>query len=100
VADKEAQRKAYQAKERQLKEDLAVTFGTPAGRRTLAYIRDICGFSKSCVGGNPQLGMDIKDGTLYNAARQSIYLELRQLIPVRILKPVEFNDKEVIEEIN
>lgn len=98
--DKERQKKELVARHRALQEDFALTFGTPHGRRVLSHIAKICGFGQTCVGANMQLGMNIKDGTFYNSARQSIYLELRPLIPVKILKPVEYNDQEVLEEIN
>lgn len=96
--DKDKQRKAYEKRLKDLRIDMAYTFATPEGRRVLKWLLNECGFHKSCVGGNPTLGMDVKDGTLYNAARESIYLELRQLIPSETLKLVEYeNIDEVFE---
>lgn len=99
LVDKETQRKKALAKDRQSKEDLNTTFSTPEGKRTLKFIKDLCGFGVSNIGANTAMGMDIKDGTFHNAARQSIYLELRNYISTQILKDVEFNDKIINEEI-
>lgn len=97
LADKETQRKAAQDRDKQIKTDMAQVFGTSEGRRVLTYIYNLCGYGETTVGGNPQLGMDIKDGTLYNSARRSIYVELRKWIPAKILKSAEFNDLEKME---
>lgn len=96
--DKDEQRKVLEKKHKNLRMDMAITFSTEEGKRVLRWILDECGYHKSCVGGNPALGMDVKDGTLYNAARETIYIELRQLIPHSILKEVEYeNINEIIE---
>lgn len=89
--------KIQKEKERRRKllvQDLATTFTTPEGRRSLGFIRELCGYGKTCIGGNPALGMDIDRGTLYNAARETIYLELRALLPAYILKDVEFPNEQ------
>lgn len=99
LVDKEKQAKEIVSREKQRKEDLAIAFSTPQGREALRFIQDLCGWGKTCVGGNAAMGMDIKDGTLYNAARQSIYLELRARLPARLLKIVEFHVQEIKEEI-
>lgn len=90
--DKDKQRKELDRRVKNLRMDMAITFSPPEGKRVLRWLLLECGFHKTCVGGNPSLGMDVKDGTLYNAARESIYLELRQLIPSEILKEVEYEN--------
>lgn len=92
--DKDKQRKYYEAKIRNLKLDMAQVFGTVQGRRVLKHIFEVSGFGESNVGGNPQLGMDVLQGTMYNNARMSLYLELRKLIPHHILKITEFDNLE------
>lgn len=67
----------------------AEVFASPSGQRVLKLISEICGHGVSKVGGNPQLGMDVLQGTLYNAARENVYLELRKFIPTRILREVD-----------
>lgn len=96
--NKEKQQKEFERRAKQLRFDMAITFGTPEGRRVLQWLISESGFQKSQVGGNPALGMDVLQGTLYNSARVSIYLELRQLIPAETLKLVEYeNISEVLE---
>lgn len=92
--DKDKQRKHYDAQIKNLKLDMGAVFGTPAGKRVLKHIFEISGYGESNVGGNPQLGMDVKDGTFYNAVRQNLYLEIRKLVPHSILKVVEFDNIE------
>lgn len=92
LPDKEKLKQEYEARRKSLMLDMAQTFGSPEGMRALEYIMVLSGYGKTNVGANPSLGMDVKDGTLYNAARESIYLELRGLISPKILKKVEFGD--------
>lgn len=90
AVDKDIQRKAAESRSKQLRMDMAFTFGSAEGKRVLKWLLLECGFHKSCVGGNPSLGMDVAMGTLYNAARESIYLEIRQLVPSETLKEIEY----------
>ncbi len=73
-----------------MKRDLAIATASPEGLNLLKWIFDLTGYSKILIVGNPQTG-DIHDrGTLYNNARRSIWLEIRQLLPKRVLKKIEF----------
>lgn len=92
--DKDEQQKSFERQVKNLKLDMAEVFGTAAGKRVLKYIFEISGYGTSNVGGNPALGMDVKDGTFYNAVRQNLYLEVRKLVPHSILKVVEFDNIE------
>lgn len=92
--DKDQQQKAAQRKIRSLRMDFALTFGTPEGKKVLKWIFEQSGFGQSDVGGNPTLGMDVLQGTLYNGARKSLYIEMRKLIPHETLKQVEFENVE------
>ena len=96
-ANKEAQAKAQAAKDKEIRDDLAFVFGTEQGVRALRLIMNLCGYRQSKVGGNPSLGMDVLTGTLYNASREGIYLELRRLLPNRILVKAEAEPVEEIE---
>lgn len=92
--DKDAQQKSYERKIKNLRLDMAETFGNPAGQRVLKYLFESSGFGQSNVAGNASLGLDVKDGTFYNAARENLYIEMRKLIPHSILKQVEFDNME------
>jgi hypothetical protein len=78
--------------------DMAVCFGSVEGRRVLRFLMDICGFQKEKIGGNPQIGMDIHAGLLYNCAREQVFIELAELLPAYILKDVEFGTEQELEE--
>lgn len=96
--DREKQSRESERRAKQLRMDFAITFGSAEGRRVLKWLIEQSGYQKSNIGGNPTLGMDILQGTMYNASRQAIYLEMRQLIPAETLKMVEYeNISEVLE---
>ena len=95
-ADRDKQHKEREKRIKQLRLDFAMTFGSPEGKRVLKHIAQSCGFGESVVGGNPQIGMDVLQGMLYNAARLNVYLELRKFVPHETLKEVEyFNNEEL-----
>lgn len=96
--DRDKQAKSFEKAAKQLRIDFAITFGTPEGRRVLKWVIEQSGYQKSNIGGNPQLGMDVLQGTFYNSCRESLYLEMRQLIPAETLKSVEYeNVQEILE---
>ena len=90
ATDKDKQRDAAIKRVVNLRMDMALTFGSPEGKRVLRWILNESGYHKNPVGGNPGLGMDVLQGTLYNSARLSLYRELRQLIPNETLKEIEY----------
>ena len=92
--DKDKQQKEMQRRVKSLRMDFAICFGSPEGKKVLKWIFREAGFAESSVGGNPALGMDVLQGTLYNNARKSLYIEMRKLIPHEILKQVEFENIE------
>jgi hypothetical protein len=98
LPDKEASQKVLAKKRKQMSADMAVCFGSVEGCRVLRYIIDICGFQKEKIGGNPQIGMDIHAGLLYNCAREQVFIELSELLPAYILKDVLFGKSEDLEE--
>jgi hypothetical protein len=90
LLDKEALRNISEEKRKQLRRDMAFCFGTPEGRRVLKHIMDLTGFCREKIGGNPQIGMDIYAGLLYNCSREQVFLELSKFIPANILRDAEF----------
>jgi hypothetical protein len=87
--NKEAQ-KLREDRKKQLREDLRATFGPSAGRRVLRHLMNLAGYKKIKIGGNPQLGMDVLQGSFYNVTREQLVIEFIELMPVDILKDVEF----------
>ncbi len=74
-----------------IKRDVEIATATPEGLNLMRWIFDLCGYSKVLIAGNPKVGLDVKDGTLYNNARRAIWLEIRQLVPRRTLKKIEYD---------
>ncbi len=73
-----------------LKRDLEIATASPEGLNLMRWIFDLSGYSKILIAGNIQTGEILDRGTLYNNARRSIWLEIRQLIPKRILRKIEY----------
>ena len=73
-----------------LKRDLEIATASPEGLNLMKWIFGLSGYSKILITGNTQTGEINDRGTLYNNARRSIWLEIRQLLPRRTLKKIEF----------
>ncbi len=88
---KRVQQKELSVKKlRLLKRDIEIATASSEGLNLMKWIYDLSGYSKILIAGNPQIGLNVLEGTLYNNARRSIWLEIRQLIPRRILKKIEY----------
>jgi hypothetical protein len=97
LPDKEEQQKLTEAKRKQLRSDMSLVFGTVEGRRVLRHLMEACGFRRGKIGGNPQIGMDIHAGLLYNCAREQVFIELTEFIRADILRDAEFGVSEDLE---
>ncbi len=73
-----------------LKRDFEIAVATPEGLNVMKYLFDITGYAKALIAGNPQIGLNVLEGTLYNNARREIWREFRQWIPKRTLKKIEY----------
>lgn len=93
--DKDVQEKELASRIKELRMAFATCFGSEDGKKVLRWIKDQAGFHKSQVGGNPGIGMNVMEGTLYNSARESIYIEIRSLVPAHILREVEYQLEEL-----
>lgn len=90
LVDKNQYQKVTEAKKKQLRQDMASCFNSIQGRNVLRYLISITGYRKSKVGGNPALGMNILEGTLYNSARELVGIEFLEMVPAHILKDIEY----------
>ncbi len=73
-----------------LKRDFEIGTASPECLNIMKYIFGLSGYSKVLIVGNPTTG-DVHDrGTLYNNARRALWLEIRQLIPKKTLKKIEY----------
>ena len=80
-----------QEKLKALQRDFEVTFATPEGKNVLKHIMQLCGYQRTSVIGNSQIGLSVLEGTLHNEAQRSVYLKIRQHLPKHILIDVELN---------
>ncbi len=80
---------AEQKKMGQLVQCVGVAASTPEGIIAFRQLMCMCGYNLSCVVGDAKIGIDV-NGTLYNAARENIWKEFRQLIPVKARKKIEY----------
>ena len=97
LLNKEEQQKVLEKKRKILSGDMAVCFNTPEGRNVLRYLLTICGYAEGTIGGNVAMGMDILQGSFYNACRRQIAIEFIEFIPDYILKDVQFGKPEDLE---
>ncbi len=77
-----------QKQKAQLRRDMAETFSSPAGRRSLRWLMEAGGYQKPNAIENQDGEMQIQS-MLYNEARRGMYLALRQYIPLETLIAVE-----------
>lgn len=96
-SDRPKMEEIFAQRAKALREDFAYVAGTPQGRNVFTHIMRICGYQNGQVGGNPSLGMDVMTGTLYNCARESIYQEIKELIPKAVRRDIEFRASDEIE---
>lgn len=78
-----------QADRIRLTRDIRMTFATPEGRNTLRAIMEICGYQKYDAVGDPGSGEIFMTSTMYNSARRSVYLRLREHVDTTTLIAVE-----------
>lgn len=90
LPDNDIARALNDRKRKQFADDARACFSTPGGRRVLRHFMNICGYKRQKIGGNPQLGMDVLQGTFYNAVREQVLLEFIEAIPDAVLKDCEF----------
>lgn len=90
LPDKTAIEKDREKHSKQLKSDMREVFNSPAGRRVLRKFMNVCGYKCQKIGGNPTMGLDVLQGTFYNATREQVFLEFKEFIPEAVLKDCEF----------
>ena len=86
---RDAKDKLRHKEDSQLKRDLNDVFSSPAGRRVLCWIINLCGFHKADTVADPTSGEIMIRSTIYNQARRNLYLAIRIHIKKQILIDVE-----------
>ncbi len=80
----------------QLMRCVAVAASSPEGVVAFRQIMNMCSYNKNVVVGTAESGID-GVGTVYNAGRENIWKELRQLIPNKTRKIIEY-EKTIFSE--
>jgi len=95
---KEEEKAAYLAKiaaqKSEMKRVVADVLATESGKRMFLFLHNVCGWNTSSLVLNQTTGEVDPVGTTFNEARRTVYLRLRELAPVAVLKEVEYNEKE------
>lgn len=82
----------------QLTNCVAIASSTAEGIIAFRQLMCMCGYNQSTVAVNPQTGAVNIEGSIYNAARENIWKEFRQLIPVKTRKKIEYEKTQFIDE--
>ncbi len=91
VEDKQqAALKVQQEQLKQLGECVAIASATPEGIVAFRQLMNMCGYNLSSMVIHPQTGIVNTEGTIYNVGRENIWKEIRQLIPVKTRKKIEY----------
>lgn len=72
-----------------LRQDFNEVFNTKAGQRVLSFLIKECGYQNPTTVFNPTTSEIVSSSTLYQEARRTIYLRIRQFIKPEILRIVE-----------
>lgn len=86
---RDAKDKLRHKEDAQLKRDLNETFDSPAGRRSLLWLINLCGYHKFDTVADPTSGEIMIKSTLYNQGRRNLYISIRQHLKKPILIDVE-----------
>ncbi len=73
-----------------LMRDFAICSNTPEGLNILKFIFNMSGYSQDLLAGSKTTGEILDKMTFYRNVRRTIWLELRKMIPVNMLKKIEF----------
>ncbi len=80
-----------------LRKCIAVGASSAEGIIMLRHIFGMCGYDKFSVTMNPQSQELNTEATIYNEARRNIWLEFRNLIPVKARKKIEYEKTKFLE---
>ncbi len=72
------------------KKDFDTVAATEEGLNVFRFLMDACNYQKYNITIDPQTGEVNRETSLYREARRSVYLDLRQYIPAKFLKKIEY----------
>ena len=97
-AKQDAVLKAQQKQMAQLVQCVSIASSSPEGIIAFRQIMLMCDYNKSVLALNPQTGRVNTEGTIYNVGRENLWKELRQLIPVKTRKKIEYEKTVFLKE--
>ncbi len=80
-----------------LRKCIAVATSSAEGIIFARHIFRMCGYDKHSVTMNPESQELNTQATIYNEARRNIWLEIRNLIPVKARKKIEYERTKFLE---
>ena len=80
-----------------LRKVIAVATSSAEGIIFARHIFRMCGYDKHSITMNPESQELNLQATIYNEARRNIWLELRNLIPVKARKKIEYEQTKLLE---
>jgi len=86
---KKAQAEARAKRDKDIRNVITVACAKSEGIQLMRYLMEICGYQKIDTVMNPATGEINPIASMYNQARRNVYVELRRLIPKRILTKIE-----------
>jgi len=82
TADREKMEKAVEA-----------VAATDSGKELLKFLHRICGYDQVNLVVNRQTGEVDTVATTFNECRRGVYIQIRNLVPVEVLKEIEFTEE-------
>jgi len=93
----EAEKKEYlekvAAERNRMKTVAKAVTETDAGKELFRFLHNICGYDKSSRVFNKTTGEVDTVGTAINETYREVYLQLRALVPIHVLKDIEYFEK-------
>jgi nitrogen fixation/metabolism regulation signal transduction histidine kinase len=100
--DKDSAKKKYMeavaAEHDKMKKAVEAVSATEAGKEFLRFLHRICGYAEVNLVVNRQTGEVDTVATTYNECRRGVYIQVRNLVPVEVLKQIEFPSTNETEE--
>lgn len=83
---------ALEAKRADLRLMMAEVTKTEAGKKLLRYLHDICGFAEAdrVIGADGRIDTM---ATIINSERRNVYVNVRSLVPVAVLREIEHTEE-------
>lgn len=93
----EAEKKVYlekvQAEKDKMKKVVEAVLLTDSGKELFRFLHNICGYPLSSLVVNSKDGEISPNGTTFNESRRAVYIQLRNLAPIELLREIEYTEE-------